>query len=493
MDPRTLAVFGKDIPFKTEDIMTEGGDIELLLGMCCPDLHQQISLYSSKSGLSIMETRFGPTLVGVAPEELNGNYECSVFNLNFSSITEEKDLWKFCEAETAGIKEARLNEEFTDEELLFEKRIETAWSVDESGQFVVSLPWKIDPGTLPNNRIQAENRSTLLEKQLSKKQDVKKLVDEQIEEMVSNGILRQTDPTYPKRYVPLIAVIDLDRESSRVRVCLDAKAKYHGASLNDALLKGNLKMNDIYQVITRFRSGKDGLLGDIRKMFWQIKISEEDQKFHGVIHNKKTYVFTRICFGDKPSPPIAERSMIKIALHGKETHSAASSVLIHKRYMDDITDANNDEKRLNETREQIDDLIGQFVFEIKCWYSNNPTVGCDSGERKVLGVKWDLKEDQLLPSINIPKCNVTSRRQIAEVWDPLGIYSGLLLTAKLVFQAVVRLQYTWDGVITNEDLLNNWKKWLHESQNCIEISVPRSVMPSKEYLQENDIRTCWIL
>ena len=85
MDPRTFAVFGKDLPFKTEDIMTEGGDIELLLGMCCPNLHQQISLYSSKSGLSIMETRFGPTLVGVALEELNGNYECSVFNLNFSS------------------------------------------------------------------------------------------------------------------------------------------------------------------------------------------------------------------------------------------------------------------------------------------------------------------------------------------------------------------------------------------------------------------------
>ena len=30
-------------------------------------------------------------------------------------------------------------------------------------------------------------------------------------------------------------------------------------------------MNDIFQVLSRFRSGKNALLGDIRKMFWADK------------------------------------------------------------------------------------------------------------------------------------------------------------------------------------------------------------------------------
>ena len=66
---------------------------------------------------------------------------------------------------------------------------------------------------------------------------------------------------YPKRYLPLLAIVNLDRESIKVRVCLDAKSKYKGVSLNDVLLKGRLEMNDI-------RSGKNALLGDIKNIFF---------------------------------------------------------------------------------------------------------------------------------------------------------------------------------------------------------------------------------
>ena len=58
-------------------------------------------------------------------------------------------------------------------------------------------------------------------------------------------------------------------------------------------------------------------------MFWQIKISEEDQKYHGVIYKGKSHMFTRVCFGNTPSPPIAEIGMMKIAEHGKISHPLA--------------------------------------------------------------------------------------------------------------------------------------------------------------------------
>ena len=125
----------------------------------------------------------------------------------------------------------------------------------------------------------------------------------------------------------------------------------------------------------RFRSGSSALIGDVKKMFWQIKISNEDQKYHGIIYKGETYVFTRICFGNKPSPPIAELSMVKAAQSGKESHPLAHRALLYKRYMDDIIDASDDEIKVISTRDQVTDLIGRFGFEIKHWYSNNCNVG----------------------------------------------------------------------------------------------------------------------
>ena len=50
--------------------------------------------------------------------------------------------------------------------------------------------------------------------------------------MISNGILLKADPNEVRRYLPLLAVVDLDRESTKVRVCMDSKVKYKGINLN---------------------------------------------------------------------------------------------------------------------------------------------------------------------------------------------------------------------------------------------------------------------
>ena len=147
-------------------------------------------------------------------------------------------------------------------------------------------------------------------------------------------------------------------------------------------------------------------------MFWEIKINDEDQRYHGVIYKGNTYVFTRICFGNKPSPPIAELCMIKIAIFGRESHPTASKVLIHKRYMDDIVDAHSDESELQITRDQIDNLIGKFGFEIKAWYSNRESLGCCVDEKKVLGVKWKMTIDKLVPSTGSSKSKGLTKRKV---------------------------------------------------------------------------------
>ena len=488
VDERVLTRFGETLPVAKTELHLSGGEIELLIGMTSPQMHQQISLFGRKNDVQIMETRFGPTLVGRVPDNLAGNYECGMVNLNNISIIEEMELLKFVEAETAGIRKECECQTKTDEELLFDKCMKDAWSNDASGRFEVKLPWKIDPATLSNNRNQAISRSISLERKLSKDPEIEKMFNDQIEEMISLNILSKIDPSYPKRYLPLLAVVNLERESSKVRVCLDSKSRHSGKSLNDAFLKGKHDIGDIFQIITRFRCGKYASVGDIRKMFWQIKIHESDQIYHGVIHKGETFVFTRVCFGNKPSPPIADASMVKMAHHGHESHPLASNALINNRFMDDLLNANSNAKVLKTIRNEVTELIGKFGFDVKEWFSNHPMIGSVQKMKKVLGIRWDMENDTLGAGINasskklLTKRNVLSR--IAEIWDPLGICAGVNLIGKLLFQSIVRLQFSWDQIIENPDLQARWNMWTREIDNCEDLIISRSILPSNEYEQE---------
>ena len=229
----------------------------------------------------------------------------------------------------------------TEEEKHFEERMKIDIVKDEKGgdRLQTTLAWKINPETFENNREQAIDCDQKLMKQLKRNLIVQEIFEEQFKEMIDLKVLRKVDKDYPKIYLPLLAVTDLERDSTKVRICLDAKRKFNGISFNDFLLKGKLKMSDMFQVLTRFRSGDTAIQGDIKKMFWQILLSEYDQQFHGVLHKNDTYVFTRVCFGDKPSPTIADVCMQKISKDGKEEHPHGSEVLEDKRFVDDLLDS----------------------------------------------------------------------------------------------------------------------------------------------------------
>ena len=95
------------------------------------------------------------------------------------------------------------------------------------------------------SREQAVIRDRQLKKQLEKDPVVRKLFQEQIDAMICKGILKEVNEKYPRRYLPILAVTDLNRKSTKVRVCLDARSKFHGLGMNDLLYKGRINMPDI--------------------------------------------------------------------------------------------------------------------------------------------------------------------------------------------------------------------------------------------------------
>ena len=293
------------------------------------------------------------------------------------------------------------------------------------------------------------------------------------------------DEDVPKIYLPLLAVSDPERESTKVRICLDAKRKFNGVSFNDFLLNGRLEMSDIFQVFTVFRSGDIAIQGDIKKMFWQILLSDYDQQFHGIIYKGKTYVFTRVCFGDKPSPMIADSCMRLIAAEEKEQFPEGSDVICKKRFVDDLLDSGISHSRMIQKRDETSQLLGKYGFEVKEWLSNRKNIGRVKENGNVLGMIWDGVQDVLSVRIKEGKELLkafTKRivlKNIAGVWDPLGLLCGLLVIGKLIFQSMVRMQVTWDEMIKDDELAQKWQQWLEELDKCDGFCMPRSILPSK--------------
>jgi hypothetical protein len=221
----------------------------------------------------------------------------------------------------------------------------------------------------------------------------------------------------------------------------------------------------------------------MKKMFWQVKMSEEDQRFHGIVCGGETYVFTRVCYGDKPSPSIADYSMRKIAQAGKAEFPAATTMIEKKRYVDDFQDANSHPEELVSQRDGLDELLGRFGFEIKEWLSNHPDVG-NVKDTKLLGCRLFMKDDLLAAAIGQHVLSRFSKAAVLSsvnaIWDPIGILEGIRMIGKLIFQSIVRMKSSWEEELSDNELRERWEQWCRDVKDCDDLKIDRSLLPQNE-------------
>ena len=177
----------------TEKLVSKGGEIDILIGMSSPQIHQQLSMRGKPNELHVIETRFGPCMVGPASKQQEGNYKNGVLSASSANIIVDSDsvkndeLAKFIEAELAGVNKECSCQTKTDDEHRFEEAMKTSWITKEDGRLQIHLPWKSDSGKLENNRYQAISRDAKLREYLRKKEEVFKLFIDQINEMIEGG------------------------------------------------------------------------------------------------------------------------------------------------------------------------------------------------------------------------------------------------------------------------------------------------------------------
>ena len=69
----------------------------------------------------------------------------------------------------------------------------------------------------------------------------------------------------------------MDKSTTKVRIVFDCAAKCDGISLNDMIHPGPKLQQDLFNVLVRFRRNPVGVACDIKEMYLQIEIKEQDR------------------------------------------------------------------------------------------------------------------------------------------------------------------------------------------------------------------------
>ena len=81
-------------------------------------------------------------------------------------------------------------------------------------------------------------------------------------------------------YLPHFPVVRPEKSTTKVRIVMDAAARYEGKSLNDCIHPGPKLQQDLLNVLIRFRSQPIAIAADISEMFLQVKLKPSDRKYH---------------------------------------------------------------------------------------------------------------------------------------------------------------------------------------------------------------------
>ena len=127
-------------------------------------------------------------------------------------------------------------------------------SIEYDGvRYRISIPWKENVMTLPNNFKMAEKRLQNLEKRLVKEPKVAQEYERIIAQHTEKGFVVKLPPSAGheqiKWYLPHFPVVKKDHSTTKIQIVFDASAKYNGIALNDVIYQGPKLQNDLFSVL----------------------------------------------------------------------------------------------------------------------------------------------------------------------------------------------------------------------------------------------------
>jgi hypothetical protein len=103
----------------------------------------------------------------------------------------------------------------------------------------------------------------------------------------------------------------------------------------------------------------------------------------------------------------------------------------------------------------------------------------DKVESRALGVDWNVTEDKFVFNKELPDKPLTRRgvlSVVCAVYDPMGIISPVVISAKLILQELARRKAGWDEELRGEEV-KKWYEWKLNMQQVQDLKVNRNARP----------------
>ena len=265
-----------------------------------------------------------------------------------------------------------------------------------------------------NNQDLAVTRFKPLEKKFKKNPNFHELYKTQIKEYLELGQAKQLtrkesrNASVVTNYIPHHGVMNIHK-SGQVRVIFYASAKYQRTSLNENLLSGIDFLNNLVNIITKFWTGKYAIIGDIDKIFHQVRVCESDiDALHFVWREKPEdqlldYAMLVHLFGKVDSTWLANWSIKKAA----DNASPDANFAINSNfYMGDFLKTMSNENELVKLVREVVSVLNSCGFRLNKFISSSAFV-LESSPKTEISSKY----------VNLDLNSLISERRLGLIWN----------------------------------------------------------------------------
>ncbi|XP_054287857.1 uncharacterized protein LOC129003585 [Macrosteles quadrilineatus] len=481
------------------------GEIDLLIGA---DLFA-LSLTGEQHFLGhnlpqVLGTIFGFVVMGIAPVATS---ELSIPKTVSFLTTHDGDLhsslqrfWSIEEPPTCVKTQS-------EEDVLCLQHFERTHTRDNSGRYVVKLPKRPNHPLLGESCSTAQLRLKAMERKFAAQPEFKDLYSEFMDDYIKSGHMSACEQPLSGEcyYLPHHGVFKENPPNSKIRVVFDGSSKTNnGVSLNDILMSGPKLQNDISDVLLYFRCHKFVFTCDIRQMYRQILVAEDDKKYQLIFwrsnpdESLQVLKLNTVTYGLNCSPFIAIRTLQQLVKDEGHSYPKASEILTKSIFYDDIIAGAESLDEALSAQNELKNLLARGGFELRKWISNAPQlldqVPIEHKETpveltenneaffSVLGLKWTPESDMLSYKVKDVEISaiLTKRRilsTIAKLYDLPGFLTPVIFWAKTLIQYLWTTGLTWDEPVPN-DVRTKWHSFLEELPIIQELRIPRYISTS---------------
>ena len=397
-------------------------DIQLIIGQ---DAYYAIHPINAFKGDPMndpwaVQLPLGWALCGATPERTSASFVSTCFKATVEdlSLAEQVKAWYDLEsygscvqADPRSAADKRAN-----------KILETT-TVHDEDRYSVGMLWATDNVTLPNNYYASLVQLKSLERRLEKDPELKSNYIKTVHDDLQKGYVIPVGEFNPECrssrdwYLPHHPVVNPNKPG-KVRRVLNGASKFHGKSLNSCLLTGPDLLQDLLNVLLRFRQYQYAVSADIEGMFLQVGVPPPDQTCLRFLwredptQNVETLQYTRHIFGARDSPTCANFALQQTARDNEATYPLAAKAVQQKFYMDDYLDSVECPETALKLSQELIEMLKLGVFKLTKFISNvndlsetvEPSVPVPQVKEivqhptitsHVLGLKWDHKADTL--------------------------------------------------------------------------------------------------